>query len=493
LDSQVTNYVVNLTSPDPSVARAYTLSPLFVSGTGSITYQGVQGCDSPEQFGFTNPFNASGGFGACLQYVPVDDCVKPAGGIIPAGQTSSSGSGEVIQPSTPGNTGSETISWTLSGGCASDCGPHAVITVPEAVTRGQIVRVDGSGSFDNSGSIQKYQWSYSPGADCPAGTALTVTSKDTGDTDFVSFTPLCSLVVKLTVTDNLQESDTATATVNVKARTGPSYDASASCTLGSHSCPDFHYVEDTAHGDPRTPTFRMFAGPGGPGSEFAINVNSCSDTTDPTPVFCPSPENGTYLNIGYGIKPIPNDGNEPFGGYNYIVDVNLTIFETGVFDPYMDANGPVPCKIFDPGVCAGENWYQANVKPSGKKSIDVAGFLAAEHRHEGMGDGHDRFSGHAIAAEGAYLSQDGNINRILEGLFQPDSAAIPLQKVADQDIQDAEAYINAQSNDCTLNILSGPSGRWTGELYFWEPPPQGNGHGHWVTESQSVPHCNQPT
>jgi hypothetical protein len=222
----------------------------------------------------------------------------------------------------------------------------------------------------------------------------------------------------------------------------------------------------------------------GPISDLGINVNSCSHTTAAKPGFCPVPQNGTYLDHGYEIKTIPRDGNEPFGGYDYIVGITLKIVETGVFDPYMDPNGPVPCETSHPGVCASENWYQANVK----KPKRLAGFLATLHRHEGMGDGHDRFSGHAIAAEGAYLSQFGNINRTLEGLFQPGSDPIPLYKIADTEITKADDYIYRQSNDCAIHRLTGPAGRWTGDLYFWQQPPK-HGHGRWVEEPVSVTHC----
>jgi hypothetical protein len=302
------------------------------------------------------------------------------------------------------------------------------------VVRTQLVTLDGSQSTPGEYPIDKYAWSWTPSADC--GNVTLASSGETGES--VTIEPLCSLNITLTVTDQRGNIATDTTTLTVIARGGEFATTTPNYEPDPNRRPPSGWREPLINYD----------------SLIAGSLLSYCERNEPDNSICPAPQNGTYNgpNSGYTIEPVQDrNGNQigPFDGFSYIATTKLEYHTVGVFNPYLLPGGDPPS-----GACLKTetcvNFYTENTK----KHIDMAGWLDALHEHEGGGTAGCPLCGHAGAISQFATTSAGNVNQLLEPLF--DQSASSLANTADQRIRDTNTLAFEFSKD-PRPVIWGPS------------------------------------
>lgn len=334
---------------------------------------------------------------------------------------------------------------------AGECNPVAEAGGPYSTMRATPVTLDGSGS---KGDITSYTWSFTPGINCPSGTALRTAAK-TGAK--VPVTPLCNLIATLRVKDGQGRSATDTAVVLAKAR---AFDPASISHTEQPLLP--------VGLDPRTPQRGIIppATVGGPPSGVAaLNVSKCSK--DVVSILCPFlkwPYGGkrSRLDHGYTLAKVADPGG-PFDGFFYVDTATMSIDRIALFNPWLVPFGPA-------GKGAKANFYIYNHTLG--TTVDT--YLDRVRDHEGEGLAGAPLTGHtgALRAKVASSPENFDPNRSLEDLWAP-------SKTSAQALVDV--FLSALEQDLKQATADPLPPIWGGGLEFWAGARSG-----WVTGAITV-------
>ncbi|HVO53792.1 MAG TPA: hypothetical protein VMT37_05195 [Solirubrobacterales bacterium] len=305
---------------------------------------------------------------------------------------------------------------------------QAVPGGPYSVVRAGKVKLDGSGSKPKS-KIEKYKWSFKPiGSECPAGTPAKASHKEGKQTSIVA---LCDVKATLTVVARNGDRDTASTTVNVKARGGKTWRTP--------------FSQREVSGDPRTPHEAPSASSlGGGNYAFSLfgglNVSDCGRESESSEILCPLLERGSHswLGSGYELDKV-DDPDGPFDGYSYVVAPEIKVKRAA---------------LINPAILPGSVFYKHN-QEAGR---DVAGFVKAVREHEGLG-GALAHSGHGQAMKEVLATASGDPRRVIEQLFAPERGKAKHE--VDSALHRIERKLDAESEDPLAEL-------WSGEIDFYD-------------------------
>lgn len=258
-----------------------------------------------------------------------------------------------------------TIDWTVKPPATP---PTRNISVeaggPYTTQRAARITLSGKATPSDGASISATRWSFTPGADCPKGTALT-NPVVVGQT--VTFRPLCSLKAAFYAADTKgQNRESAPVAITVTPRREER----------SWSTPITHKeAPPKPTQDMRTPKVEPYVGLL-QGLEAGVNVSTCTPS-DPVSLLCPyQAQNATRRpSQGYQLGALA-DPRGPFDGFFYVVSTDLTITEKTLINQWLVPQGDIPRGA--PPAWGKDNWYKHNLKA--KK--DAAGYYMALRQHE---------------------------------------------------------------------------------------------------------------
>jgi hypothetical protein len=333
----------------------------------------------------------------------------------------------------------------------SDSHPRADAGGPYKAPRAGRVTLDASASHEvgRDGHITHYQWAWTPRNDCPDGTVLQAAGNARKT---VTFRVLCGLDVTLEVTDSNGKSDTTTTRVGVAPRGG------------QFASTRVQYEDNFPGVDWRRPTDPAIAGPNGSGVVVSVNVSSCSsakreDGPKMSGDICPFVAAGkTHRDHGYAIDKVATG---PFSGDFYIKATTLSTRPRSLYNPNLfDHEAPRPKGAY-------ENFYHAMIRLLGVES--TVRFYSLARAHEGYGAPGRPRSGHTGLIQRAVQTSRGNVNRLLEPLWNDDELA--LQQAADKAVDDAQKFICEEARSTTST--------GTATVVLWEPATSSRA-GHWA-------------
>lgn len=330
---------------------------------------------------------------------------------------------------------------------AGACGLVADPGGPNPVTRVGQVTLDGSHSHGAPKvPITTYQWFWTPGPDCPAGLNLTSTQSAATSSPTLTIQVLCSLNIRLVVTDQNGKTAKNDTTVTVDPR------------QGDFTHTDVTYTADLSGHDrrlrPTQPNIGTTSG------VFSLNVDGCANgrkvpAADPA-VFCPYvpiAAGKTHHNKGYTTATL-NDPTGPFNGIAYVQSASLNIQRRGIFDRDILQGAPRPARA------AKVDFYAKN-NTAAPDTLNA--FLTALNEHEGDGTGPAN-TGHTEIMRAVAATDDGNINKKLETMLAGTEKA--LQQDAEVELAADEIVIFQSSLDPNAQRI------WQGTLQLWNPNTQ---------------------
>jgi hypothetical protein len=332
----------------------------------------------------------------------------------------------------------------------------AVAHGPSSVVRGDQAALDGSRSISTQGKIVSYKWTFAP-SDCPKNVSPNKVTKSGERTSVVM---LCSMIVKLTVS-NGQQTDSNPTIVRVEPRkwSTPVNQKPDSFTDPGFN-PDPPRIYEVFIGGQFTSVIDEFLG---------LNVSACDgaekDQTarrGPEDVICPLRSDGSWSGTGgFSVERV-HDPNGPFDGFYYVRSASFTIVRQGLLNHWLQHNSPV-----DQG--AGENFYTYNAG----HGTDLSGYLTALKQHEGMGRPGVPHSGHTLAMKEA-LAQTGSHGEpldpraLVERQFGPHQAEL---------ISTIDTALKTDQNSL-FNASSDPlADLWHGPVWVWSP--KNGGYNDW--------------
>jgi hypothetical protein len=336
----------------------------------------------------------------------------------------------------------------VCGGLVADAGG------PYNAVRASTITLDGSKSHATSpATLTGYEWSWTPGADCPARTTLA--SSGAQGTQ-ITITVLCGLNITLKVTDSDGHTATASTDVTVTARGGRFTTTPASS-----------FQVDRTGGGVTDWTETSTAG------QFSVglNVPTCATVTernnlDNRAVFCPyKPFGETHHKAGYMLATV-EDHNGPFDGFDYVASTDLNVQSIGALNPNMRPGAPPPtgaCRSKKPQLKTCMNFFTANTRLPGSQ---MTAYVDMVIEHEGFGAPGQPLTGHAGAMREATKTASGNVRARLEelvsrapGISHETFASL----VVDPAVENAETAVFEASKD-PLPLLG------TRKIYLFEPP-----------------------
>jgi hypothetical protein len=301
---------------------------------------------------------------------------------------------------------------------------------PYLTSRGAEIRLDGSGS---AGGIVSWEWTFEPGADCPAEAPFDAGARKEGATP--SVVALCGLEATLTVSDG-----SSTAADRTRITVVPR----------EWSTPSEHHDEGLApRGGARLITTERGAGGAWtiPEISFAQNVSVVGDRAEAWLLLDPVRSDGGWLDLGYSIVTVSDPGG-PFDGVFHLDAYRIEMHRRTLINPYVVSDTLAPMR----GMAT---FYEYNQEQG--RQAELEAFLESLRAHERE---------HTVLKQGA-LEGDADPGHALERLFGSD--AEELQREADERLRETEREACRASASLHRNPLGGDLRSY--DLYW--PTPEG--------------------
>jgi hypothetical protein len=318
------------------------------------------------------------------------------------------------------------------------CGLTAEAGGPYEVTRAAAIVLNGSAST-GSRPITKYQWTFSPGADCPRGNLTNSTLTTTDPT--VQVVPLCGLSLALRVTDADGHTADDTATLKIDPRRQGSFQATKV------------ELSDGSVSDGRTPKMQLTTA----GFTLGANVSTCR-TDALSPPLCP-PVDKPLDGQAYETHTVDDPGG-PFDKFEYVWVNHVRVPQVALFNVHLF---PGSIRTYpDPAHPRKRiTWLGLNLR----EGEPVAGLKRAVRQHEGWGKGGSpadpKASGHAGASQLA-MTRNPDENDpafVLEKIFAPTKSDVV--RKADAELRRIDKLISDAAKDPRPTI-------WAKRLQFWD-------------------------
>lgn len=325
---------------------------------------------------------------------------------------------------------------------------------PYQVTRGTLLRLDGSRS---QGRDLKYEWYFGPHA--PNGESGNEGATKEGQRPTTLLLDSVEVILKVTDTGTgVEDVASTTATVNPRDwetrfshRSNWSVTPNAWQTMWKYPVGTALTAEEKRNNRDLGEQCRIT-------EYFQAGENWCAaphDYTDypnATRVGIIHPHGklrGTWLENGYAIGRVDDPGG-PFDGWSYVTEHELSVERDGVFNPTLRPGGPAP-----PG--AAENLTRANAR----RGRDLTAFRQGVERHEGMGSGGPN-SGHSLIFR--RILDDEDPAREIEKLYA--RRRDELKRAADKLLDELDTRMAQESKKLDENEDNQTN--WRGTYYVYD-------------------------